>query len=335
MKTRTFSSTGIRSAMVAITFLSGSHFVIATPEATPTAPEEVARVIEMDVRADMEMRDTEIRVTLRNGIAVLEGKVATLNQSERAMERALATIGVRAVANLVEIQPAREPLKSEVRSSLRSQVLLDASNITISENQGRVVLAGTVGTWDEQELARELVSRVAGVWAIDNRLEVTYEGIRTDAQIQAQLKEMIADDPLYAGLDLTATVKEGVVSLNGKVGSKAEMDRLIRRSYVTGVFEVQTGKLSIDPDLAMEILTDKELTPEQTLATYQEVLELDPRVDAASIKASLHEGVMTLRGHVRDMREKDAAEANARGVPGVDKVSNELRVRANREVAKR
>ncbi|MFT3990568.1 MAG: BON domain-containing protein [Luteolibacter sp.] len=333
MKTKKLSRVGFLAMTLAMTALVGS--VSATPEAPPAGAKEVSGAIQMDMASDMEMRGTEIRVSMQNGIAVLEGKVETLNQAERAVHRALATVEVRAVVNRIEIQPSDKPMLAEVKSALKSQKMLDASNVKVSENQGRVMLTGTVGTWDEQELAREVVSRVPAVQGIDNQLQVTFEGIRTDAQIEAQLKRLIADDPLYAGLNLAVTVKEGVVNLNGAVGSRAEMERLIRRSYVTGVFEVKPDKLGINSDLAMEIMTDKELTPEQTLLIYQEVLGLDPRVDAASIKASLCEGVMTLKGNVRDIREKDAAEADARGVPGVNSVSNELRIRPAREVAKR
>lgn len=334
MKTKKLFGAGPVTWTVAVAAMMASLPLGATPEAVPSTPTEIEGAIKMDIEADQEMRGCEVTISMRNGIAVLEGKVSTLNQSERALARALAMMNVRAVLNMIEITPSDSSMKAGAENALKNQRLMDASQIKVSENQGRVLLTGTVGTWDEQELARELISRVPAVGGIDNQLQVSYEGIRTDEQILAQLQHMIADDPLYAGLHLGVRVSEGVVTLQGEVGSKAEMDRLIRRSYVTGVFEVKMEKLTINSDLAMEILTDKHYTPEQTLLTLLEVLAMDPRVESANIKPSLREGVLILAGTVRDLREKEAAEMDARGIPGVGAISNELVVRAARDVAK-
>jgi len=314
--------------------VSGQLF--ASPEAAPSTPEETADFINMDIKADTAMKGSDLRVSLHNGIALIEGSALTLDQTERAAARALATVSIRAVVNDVRIVPPSDTslsLKESAEAAFQKQELVDASHIKINENNGRIVLTGTVGTWDEQELARELVSKVPAVRAIDNRLQVTYEGIRTDAQIAAQVKYMIHDDPLYTGLDFGVVVKDGVVSLSGTTGNKAEADRLVRRSYVTGVIEVNATNLDVNSNLAMEGLTDKHITPEQTLVALNDAYVLDPRVDETKVHATFKEGVLTLSGVVNDINEKDAAESTARGVPGVLTISNQLVIRNYREVA--
>jgi osmotically-inducible protein OsmY len=56
-------------------------------------------------------------------------------------------------------------------------------------------------------------------------------------------------------------------------------------------------------------------------------LEFEPRVDAAHIGISVHEGVVTLSGHVSSFAEKFAAERAVRRVRGVEAVAQELEVR--------
>lgn len=311
--------------------------LLASLEAAPSTPEDTADFISMDIKADAAMKGSNLRISLQNGIAVIEGTALTLDQTERATAHALATVNIRAVVNDVGIAQPSDPalsLRQSAEAALKNQDLVDASHIKINETNGRIVLTGTVGTWDEQELARELVSRVPAVRAIDNRLKVTYEGIRTDDQIAAQVKYMIHDDPLYAGLDVGVIAKDGVVSLSGTVGNKAEADRLVRRSYVTGVIEVNAANVEVDSDLTMQGLTDKHVTPEQTLAALKDAYTIDPRVDETRIQATLKEGVLTLSGVVKDANEKDAAESTARGVPGVLTISNQLEIRNYREVAR-
>ncbi|MGB9605206.1 MAG: BON domain-containing protein [Bryobacteraceae bacterium] len=52
----------------------------------------------------------------------------------------------------------------------------------------------------------------------------------------------------------------------------------------------------------------------------------DPDVKGAAIEVEVHEGVVTLRGRVREEKHRAKAERIARKVKGVKKVINELRV---------
>jgi len=314
-----------------------SGLLSATPEPGPSTPEEATSFMKMDIDADPFMKGSNLRIVVQNHIALLEGSALTLDQAERAAARAMATATIRGVVNAVEIIPSADhggSLKDQAEAALKTQKLLDASHVKVSESAGRVILTGSVGTWDEQELAREIISRVPAVRVIENRLQVTFEGIRTDSQIEEQIKFLIADDPLYTGLDFGVTVKDGVVALSGNVGNKGEADRLVRRSYVTGVIEVNAVNIDINSDLALEGLSDKHLTEQEILATLRDAYALDPRVDESQIQMRFKEGVLTLAGLVNDQNEKDAAESTARGIPGIFTISNQLEIRSHREVAR-
>lgn len=299
----------------------------ATPEIGPSGDEEVASFIQTDLRSDSRLKTATMAVKLDGGIATLTGQADSLAQIERATARANAVSQVKVVVNQMEVRDASEAsIRNGAEAALKTQKLVRAESIKVSAAGSRLTLEGEVGTWDESDLAREVVSGIAGVTAVDNRITVNFEGERTDAQIAEQLRFIIQDDPLYDGLDLVASVKDGVVKLNGEVGSRAEFDRLVRRSYVTGVIEVKLNGLRINSDLAMEAVGDKDYTPDQSLDAAKAALAHDSRVRNGSVQPSVREGVLTLSGTVASIRERDAAESVARGIPGVLRVSNELRI---------
>ncbi len=330
--------TPIRFASPALGLLILVGTATASPE-MQVAPDndnaaEAVSFIQTDINADSRMKGAAISVGIDDGIAVLTGRAASLSQSERAVSRTVASSAVKAVVNQVVIDGIRsEDPVGNARTALRSQTMIRASDIRVVGKSGHLSLSGEVGTWDEKELARQIISEIPGVAAIENNLTVNFEGIRTDAQIEQQLKFLIQDDPLYEGLHLTVAVKDGMVRLGGTVGNKGEFDRLVRHSYVTGVVDVQISGLNIDSDLAMEGLADKDYSRDESIAVLKEALNKDSRVDAAGIKLAMEDGVVTLKGAVGDPGQKEAVESTARAIPGVLRVSNQLKVRKSTELA--
>lgn len=318
------------SILASVALFSSTLFAYSTPEMVSTEPSNLSALIKMSLESDSGLADSKIEVRLENGIAVLTGTARTIDQSERAVDRAMAAIGVRGVVNQVRLVGDGgfgEALRSSVRKALDTNPAIDAKRITIHADGGRLVISGEVGTWDEQEIARETASQVAGVKEIENRTEVVFDSVRTDRQIEEQLGQMILNDPLYEGLSLSVSVKEGVVRLKGKVGSVGEYDRLVRRALVTGVFEVNADHLDVDSDLKSDVMGDKNFTPEETLATLGDAIEMDTRLDGSNIQFSIQDGVVILSGEVRNPQERAAAESTARGIPGILAIDNQLRIR--------
>ena len=330
--------TGSLQSFLAATAVSlGSMVVLtATPQMPPEGEAEIAGFIQTDLNSDSKLADGKFSISLEGAIATLTGTAASLAQSERVHARAIASEGVHAVVNQIEVAPQPDARIIEgAKAALREQKIFSAGGVAVGVSDGRARLTGQVGVWDDAEIARQIVSAVPGVTFVENKLDVTYEGVRGDREIEAQLKFMIQNDPLYHGLDLPVTVGNGVVRLGGAVGSRGEYDRLIRRCYVTGVVDVQISGLSINRELAMEGLEDKDYTQDQSLAALRAVLEKDSRIDAAKIRADMKDGMVALAGSVGSISERDAVEYAARLVPGVLGVSNKLEIAADQLAAKR
>ena len=293
----------------------------------PEGAFEISEFIQMEIHHDTMMAGSEVTVEINDGIAILTGTVSSLAQAERAAAKALTSPEVLTVVNQLGISPQeKSDMLSKAKSLLASQKVIDASRITISTNGSHIVLDGEAGSIDEGELAREIVSETPGVTAVENRLVIDFLSIRTDGQIAAQLEYSMNDDPLFTGLSITPKVKDGIVAWKGEVGSRGEFDRLIRRSYVTGVIEVNASKVSVNGDLAMEAVEDKNYSPSQSLEAFTAAIEHDSRLESENISADMNQGVVTLNGTVGSIAKSDAAELTARAIPGVLGVSNRLYV---------
>ncbi len=65
--------------------------------------------------------------------------------------------------------------------------------------------------------------------------------------------------------------------------------------------------------------------------TILEELEFQPHIDAAEIGVTVHNGVVTLTGHVSDYAQKVSAERAVKAVKGVRAVAEEIQVRLNKD----
>ncbi|QJE97137.1 BON domain-containing protein [Luteolibacter luteus] len=301
----------------------------ATPEFGPQGDSDTADFIEMDVKADNRMIGSKVEVAVENGIATLNGTAISLEQTERAAARAMATAEIRAVVNRLRIidPVAKDAVLAErVQQRLSKSEAIDASRIRVIVDGRKATLAGQVGSWDEQELAREIATEIPGLKEISNRLEVTFDTVRTDSAIKAQILHMVHDDPLCQGITIDVKVKDGVVSLGGEVGSPGEKDQLVHRSHVTGVTEVWADDIMVNRDLAMEGMNGKITKPSDTLRVLEDAFAADPRLKGADIQASAAGNQVTLTGTAPNDEARAAAESTARGIPGVMIVANEVRV---------
>ncbi len=115
-----------------------------------------------------------------NGIATLSGRSDCLAKMERAAARVIASSEVRAVVNQIEIPAVDDKrISNDARAALRNQQMIGVGVIKLAVNGQTASLHGSVGTLDERDLARELVSAGPGVAAVRNHLDVTCEGIRS------------------------------------------------------------------------------------------------------------------------------------------------------------
>ena len=83
--------------------------------------------------------------------------------------------GVKGVSNNITLTPSAQPtaIKVAIEKALKRDAEIDAENIDVSADGGKVTLAGTVGSFNEREEAETTAWRAPGVTSVENKLAVS------------------------------------------------------------------------------------------------------------------------------------------------------------------
>jgi osmotically-inducible protein OsmY len=236
-----------------------------------------------------------------------------------------------------------ESVLEEVRKALYSEARVDLLHqpLKLSWEQGDLVLEGEVGDVAAKKLALMRAAAVPGVSAILDRVRVAPAQRMGDDEIRDHVRDALVEEPALSSCTIeiqdkgqtlparlpeeaagkiTVSVAEGVVTLDGDVPGLAQK-RLagVLAWWVPGSCDVVNG-LGVTPP---EPDDDGQMTDGVRIA-----LEKDPFVNADQINVSTRNGIVTLRGVVPTPSEREMAEFDAWYVFGVDKVKNDLEVRA-------
>jgi osmotically-inducible protein OsmY len=229
------------------------------------------------------------------------------------------------------------------RKALLSEARIDVAHhpIRLMLSDGDLVIEGEVADIAAKKLALERAAAVAEVRGIVDRLRVTPAERMGDGAIRDLVRDALLAEPALdecsirvsvkaawetvRSLDSAAgtidiTVSDGVVTLDGNVPGLG-LKRLagILAWWVPGSRDVING-LGVTPP---EEDNDGEISDAVRLT-----LEKDPLVNPDQIRVSTRNAVVTLQGQVPTKSEREAAEFDAWYVFGVDKVVNQIRVRA-------
>jgi osmotically-inducible protein OsmY len=252
--------------------------------------------------------------------------------------RAPEPSGKRATRNTLK-------LLAKVRATLRSEPSLGArfhpSELEIGSD-GVLVLGGEVESVKAKKLALEHVAALSGIAGIADRLHVKPATHKSDKVIRAHMRDMLMEEESFTDLKLGEIVgsqrklvqgapadargsidfevKDGVVTLNGRVPTLITK-RLagVMAWWLPGVRDVING-IAVEPP--------EDDGPYMIAEAVQVVLEKDPFVDATQVRVGVRNAVVRLDGLVPTGTEREAAERDAWCVFGVDNVINEIEVRA-------
>ena len=279
----------------------------------------------------------EVDVTADLGVVTLQGTVENILAKERAATLAQMVKGVRAVVDLIEVEPpaiANEALRKDVVQAMAWDPAIEPESIDVTVRDGSVTLRGTADSWAEKQLAVAAAKSVRGVAAVNDELALRYGSARSDTEIRDEIESRLQwDARVNAGM-IRVSVQGGEVTLSGLTGSAYEKALAMADAWVRGVDDVDAAHLEVDWSRHQELfgedgkqVLDPPRTDDDVREAVAAALHRDPRVAAFAIDVNARNGLLTLRGKVGNLKAKRAAAQDAANTTGVWRVVNLLEVR--------
>ncbi|MET4577724.1 BON domain-containing protein [Ottowia thiooxydans] len=211
-------------------------------------------------------------------------------------------------------------LKADVTAELAWEPAVNAAGIGVLVNGGVVTLTGHLDTFAEKYAAERAVRRVAGVRGLAMELDVKLATghQRSDSEIALAAASALRWSVFMQPDRVKVEVEKGWVTLNGEVDwayQSRTAEQCVRN--LIGVRGL-TNQISVKPTVSTR----------NVAAEISAALERQAEREAKHIAIDVEGGVVTLRGKVHSMAERDAAAGAAFAAQGVSRIVNKLEVTA-------
>ncbi|MCD1627708.1 BON domain-containing protein [Seohaeicola saemankumensis] len=163
----------------------------------------------------------EIGVAVDQGVVTLTGHVRSYSDKITAMDIVENVIGVRAIADEIEVRPigvhitADDEIAKRIVNMLKWNTSVPEDKVLVTVAKGRVTLEGKVEWRYQADAAVRAISRLTGVTGINNHLKVT-PSVRAEDVTDRIKKALLRDAELDAS-GIRVAVRDGTVTLEGKV----------------------------------------------------------------------------------------------------------------------
>lgn len=307
---------------------------VAKSDAATQRPDDrtIALVVDDQLWDDPAVPGHLIDVESIDGIVTLSGRVPHLLAKTHAVKSAETIRGVRAVIDRIEVDP--EPIDdADLRTAIVEALALDPATdsyeVGVAVSNGVVTLSGTVDSWAEKELCRDVAAGVRGVREVRDAVATLPKVDRPDSEILQDVTRRIEMDVWVDAEPLDVDVSKGKVEITGSVASLSQRTRLSSRAWVAGVREVDMTGVEVKPEQRDEMKRGPiaKVPDARIEAAVRDAFLHDPRVLSYQPDVDVKSGLVTLTGTVGDLAAKRAAEEDARNTRGVWGVRNQLRVR--------
>ena len=212
-----------------------------------------------------------------------------------------------------------DPVKA-LKAALTDKLRIDhrSNPVSVRMEGASILVEGTVEDIALKKRALLVAMGLSGVEGVIDRLRVRPSRPMTDAEIRDHFNSAIAEEPTLKAAGIKAEVRDGVVDIEGTVGSLTHK-RLagVLAWWVPGSLDV-INSLEVTPPMS-----DNE---DEMIDALRIVLEKDRLVDASAIRCSCSGFVVTLDGTAASEESRKAAEDDAWYVWGVNEVVNNITV---------
>ena len=118
---------------------------------------------------------SRVSVTVGKGWITLKGNLDWQYQKDAAARAVRDLTGVLGVNNNIVVQPRVKSLdvRDKIEAAFKRSAEIDARRISVTAQDGKVILAGNVRSWAERREAERAAWAAPGVIQVDDRLSIT------------------------------------------------------------------------------------------------------------------------------------------------------------------
>jgi osmotically-inducible protein OsmY len=282
---------------------------------------------------DVRVESYDINVSTKDGVVTLSGSVDNLAAKKYADLEAKKVDGVLGVINRITVLPSWRSdtdIRNAVRRRILNSAVIESEGISVRCLNGKVTLSGKVDSYSEAKEAELLASEVRGVTDVENSIVTEWTTKRSDQEIKNDAVAALKRDVYLTDLPTAVTVNNGVVTLEGTVGSAYEKDRAYDDVRWIQNVEGVNNKLRVEWWEKRGVREQRPFPSDTDLnKAVRDALDRDIRLNASDISTKVSYGCVTLDGTVYTHYEKRIAEQDAHDVVGVGWVTNNLLARVD------
>lgn len=210
--------------------------------------EDIKRDVVNQLYWDNRVDASAIKVRVRDKKVRLFGTVSSNIAYQAAEYDAQNIQGVLGVNNQLRIEypsgvtvPSDREIKASIKSVLVLNPNLDGNLIDVTVDDGVVELSGVVDAFWKRRKAEELTYDVTGVIDVENEITVTPTQDYVDELIKGNIDAALARNTHVSNGNISVEVKNGIVTLRGKVSNWYEARAVNDAAlYTHGVIDVKS-----------------------------------------------------------------------------------------------
>jgi osmotically-inducible protein OsmY len=211
---------------------------------------DIRKNVERELQWDPEIVAADIAVTVKSKVVTLDGFVRALGQKMLAERDAKRVVGVRAVANDIDVRLGGDArfdaeIARDAVLAIRSQLPPLANAIRTLVDNGYVKLEGAV-EWDYQRrYAENVVRRIRGVKGLVNRIVLRPNALPVD--VKHRIEDALRRSADIESERIRVAASAGDVTLSGQARSWAERDEIERAAWMAPGVVAILNQITVSP----------------------------------------------------------------------------------------
>ncbi len=208
--------------------------------------------------------------------------------------------------------------EKEILDELAWDSRIPDCDIVVRVCNGVATLTGHLDTYAEKIAVKSAVEKVLGLHTLILNVSVTPPKIhqRTDTEIAAAIEHVFSWSTPVSREKVRITVNDGWINLSG------ELDWNFERRAVEKLIRPLKGVVGITNNISLK----SHVIPQSISNRIKETLHKQVSQKAPNIDIYVDGSIITLRGQVQSLAEKNAMEGTTWSAPGVSKVNSQLTI---------